>query len=80
MARRTQIYLTEDQYSILTKQASKRRVPLAQLIRQAIDRFIPELIKKSPEKDSLSKIIGLGESGQKDISEKHDKYLYSKER
>jgi hypothetical protein len=78
MTRRTQIYLRDDQYNILNRQASKKKVSIAELIRQAIDRFLPELAVKTKEEDSLNKIIGLGKSGLKDVSEKHDKYLYRK--
>lgn len=77
-AKRTQIYLRKDQYSLLAKQAAKRHVSMAELIRQAVDKFLAELSAKGAKRDSLTQIIGVGSSGLTDVSERHDLYLYGK--
>lgn len=67
-----QVYLREEQIESLRLLSRKRRVSIAELVRQSIDRLIAE----TPlEDEPLWGIVGIGASGLGDISERHDVYL-----
>lgn len=76
MKSRTMVYLEYEQLQSLQKEARSQRISLAELMRRLVkehlnkDRGVP----KAP-KDAYLKIVGLGTSGKKDISENHDHYL-----
>lgn len=75
---RTQIYLDEKQKRTLEEEAKRKHTSLASLVRKAIDRHLLESIPN--KKEPLEKIIAVGKSGLKDVSEKHDDYLYGKDK
>lgn len=74
---RTQIQLTEQQVEALKRLASKKRVSLAELIRQGVDTLIRSTGTVSPEERRKRAIAVAGRfrSGLKDLSSKHDDYL-----
>lgn len=77
--RRTQLYLDERQRQILEREASLSGKSLGQLVREAIDQVYVKagLSEESIDaEDPLWKLAGAGDSGQKDISRRHDEYLY----
>ncbi len=67
-----QVYLREDQLEALRVLAERRKVSIAELIRQGVDRLLTEV---PAEEDPLWDIIGLFDSGLGDLAEKHDEYL-----
>ncbi len=70
---RIQVYLDSDLREKLETLASRLNMSKSELIRRSIRRFIQE--EKADEKEPLLGIVGLGQSGIDDVSEKHDKYL-----
>ena len=76
MKSRTMVYLEPEQLQSLQKEARSQRISLAELMRRLVkshltkDKGVP-----SASKETYLKIIGLGSSGKKDISENHDQYL-----
>ncbi len=67
-----QIYLREDQLRLLRVVAERRGESMAELVRQAVDKLLEEL---PVDEDPLLDIIGLYDSDQGDLAEKHDEYL-----
>jgi hypothetical protein len=67
-----QIYLREDQVETLRIVAERRGESMAALVREGVDMLLDEL---PPGEDPLMDIIGLFDSGQGDLAEKHDEYL-----
>ncbi len=76
MKSRTMVYLEVEQLQSLQKEARSQRISLAELMRRLVkehltkDRGVP-----AAPKEAYLKIVGLGASGKKDISENHDRYL-----
>lgn len=70
---RTQISLTEDQMSRLRAEARRRRVPVAAIVREAVDRAIPT---DPGERRALFQraisAVGRFDSGSGDVSDRHD--------
>jgi hypothetical protein len=67
-----QVYLRPEQLEALRALAQKRRIPVAELVRQGVDRLLAEV---PPEEDSLWDLVGMFDSGLGDLAEKHDDYL-----
>ena len=76
MKSRTMVYLEPEQLQSLQLEARNQRISLAELMRRLVknhltkDEGVP-----AASKEAYLKIVGLGSSGKKDISEKHDHYL-----
>ncbi len=66
------VYLRSEQLEALRRMALQRDVPIAELIRQGVDRLLDEA---PVEKDPLWDIVGMADSGLGDLAEKHDDYL-----
>lgn len=73
---RIQVYLDTELNNELEILASRLKISRAELIRQSIRMLLQ--IEKVNEEDPILGVIGLGKSGKKDISEKHDSYLAEK--
>jgi Arc/MetJ-type ribon-helix-helix transcriptional regulator len=74
---RTQVQLTEQQYKALKAVAERRKVSMAELIRQGVEKVLSSsatLAADEQRKRALD-IAGRFHSGKTDISEKHDDYL-----
>ncbi len=67
-----QIHLRPEQISSLRSVAERRRVSIAELIRQGVDHVLADV---PMEEDPLWNIIGIADGGPSDLSENHDKYL-----
>jgi hypothetical protein len=67
-----QIYLREDQVKALRAVAEHRGESMAALVREGVDKLLNDL---PPDEDPLLEVIGLYDSGQGDLAEKHDEYL-----
>lgn len=70
---RTQISLTEDQMRRLRAEARRRRVPIAVIVREAVDRAVPvDPGDRRARYDRLLGAAGRFRSGTGDISARHD--------
>ena len=67
-----QVYLRPEQIESLRAIAERRKVSMAELIRQGVDRMLSEV---PAEEDPLWNIIGTFDSGLGDLAEIHDEYL-----
>ncbi|HEY7064202.1 MAG TPA: CopG family transcriptional regulator [Chloroflexota bacterium] len=67
-----QIYLRPEQLEALRALARRRELPVAELVRQGVDKVLGEV---PPEEDPLWGIIGMFKSGVGDLAEKHDQYI-----
>ncbi len=70
------MYLEEEAHLKLKTEAAKRRISMAELVRELVEEYLEKGRGKRPAaRDVLLKVISLGSSGRSDISEKHDRYL-----
>jgi hypothetical protein len=67
-----QVYLRPEQIESLRAIAERRKVSMAELIRQGVDHMLSDV---PAEEDPLWDIIGTFDSGLGDLAEKHDEYL-----
>jgi hypothetical protein len=76
---RTQVSLTEEQMKRLRREARKRHVSLAALIRDAIDRTVTdEDAERSARIDALLEAAGSASSGSGTVATDHDAVLGEK--
>jgi predicted DNA-binding protein len=67
-----QIYLDPEQNRVISKLSKAKGKSKTALIRSCIERFIADI---PLEEDPALGVMGLGASGKKDISERHDEML-----
>jgi hypothetical protein len=74
---RTQIQLSEQQAQALRDLAARRKVSVAELIRQAVDEQLrsARTVDRQERKRRALAIVGRFHSGQSDLSVEHDRYL-----
>src|SRR3990172_6899622 len=78
---RFQMFIDEDQKRVLEKLQRETHVPMAGIIRSALDRLIEEYKtkKKTPAEDAMTEkmlsVMGVCEGGPGDLADEHDKYL-----
>jgi len=73
---RTQISLTEDQMRRLRREARRRHMSLAAVIRDAVDRVVPDDdVLRSARIDALLAAAGSVASGSGSIARDHDAVL-----
>ncbi|HBO84373.1 MAG: hypothetical protein A2073_06325 [Deltaproteobacteria bacterium GWC2_42_11] len=83
---RYQMFLEAEQKQNLEKIQRDFKISVAEIIRNAIDSFLSELKvkKKLPVKDDMAdkllSIAGACKGGPKDLSDRHDRYLYGTDR
>ena len=74
--RRIPIGLTDSQHVRLGREAARRGVSVAALVREAVDaRFPDELEARRTARRRSSTALGAFDSGRSDISERHDEFL-----
>ncbi len=77
---KTQIYLNEKEYEALRHTSYKEKVSVSSIVRRLVDKEL--LPHKKPRKKSameaLSSLAGLAHETKKNVSEKHDDYLWSR--
>ncbi len=69
--KRTQVYLEVEQHRLLKREAEAKGVSLAELMRQ----LAHDHLYKKPQRVDFARIVGLGKSGARDISEAHDRFV-----
>lgn len=75
----TNIRLPEELLKALKHRAVEEGKSLNQMIREAVEASLQSAPDpKGAEKDAFEKVIGIGRSGTKDGSSKHDHYLYGR--
>jgi len=67
-----QIYIEPQQDYVLGNLAKKKGLSKAEIIRRSLEKFLREI---PLEEDPGMGLIGLGNSGKKNLSDHHDKYL-----
>lgn len=67
-----QIYLRPDQDAALRARAKQENVPIAELVRQGVDKILAAV---PIDQDPLLSLIGIASSNVTDLSVNHDKYL-----
>ena len=79
---RFQMFLDSHQKEALERIQEDSKIPVAEIIRKSIDRFLSEWKrkKKIPVEDEMTErllsIAGTCKGGPKDLADEHDKYLY----
>lgn len=79
---RFQMFIDESQKAALERLHRDSKMPIAEIIRKAVDRFLKEWRgeKHIPAEDEITKkllsIAGICKDGPKDLSDKIDEYLY----
>lgn len=72
---RMQIQLTEEQAAELRRRAAARRVSIAALVREAVDRELGREGTRQAAWERALAAVGRHRSGQDDVSVAHDEYL-----
>lgn len=70
LMKRTTVMLPDDVEARLRLEARRRGVPLAQIVREAVERELP-----APESGRPLSFFGIGEGGPADASERVDEYV-----
>jgi hypothetical protein len=73
---RTQVYLTPEQHAALRRAAERTGVSMTEELRRLIDRHL--LAKGAAAelaREPVFSFIGIGESGDSEVAERHDEYL-----
>lgn len=74
---RMQIQFTEQEIGLLRSEASRRKISISALVREAVDRHLPQ--SRQPTRDQLVQrslaAIGRFRSGSGDVSARHDEYF-----
>ncbi len=79
MAKVVQTDLEEEEYRLFKELLDKQRLSIREGLRLAIDRMVKEEVKVDP-RDPFLRRKPVGKSGLRDLSTRHDKYLYGKKR
>lgn len=74
--KRTTIFADDDLLAALKRIAREDGTSVADLIRRALEAFLAE--RKQPNR--LPRIVGVGRSGRKDVSERHEELLWRKDK
>lgn len=69
--KRTQVYLEVEQHRLLKREAEAKGVSLAELMRE----LASDHLYKKPQREDFTRIVGLGKSGARDVSEDHDRHI-----
>lgn len=78
---RYQMFLDEGQKRMLDEMHRRLNVPVAELVRKAIDRMVAEQAAEKAypaldeQTDSLLSLAGVCEGGPSDLADNHEKYL-----
>jgi len=70
---RTQVSLTDEQMRRLRAEARRRRMPIAAIVREAVDRAVPaDPGERLAQFERALSAVGRFDSGSGDVSAKHD--------
>ena len=71
---RTQVQLTPEQAEALKRAAAERGVSMAEVVREAVDRYLASG-PAQPRKRHAIQAVGGFRSGRHDVSAEHDRHL-----
>ena len=71
--KRTTVFADEELLNGLKRIADEEGIPVAEAIRQALDRFVTQ--RRKPKKISF---LGIGRSGRKDVAKRSEELLWNK--
>ena len=75
---RTQVYLTAEQHAALRRAAESTGVSMTEELRRLIDRhLLAKGASAELEREPVFDFVGIGESGESEVAERHDEYLAS---
>jgi hypothetical protein len=77
---RTQISLETEQYDLLMREAQRRGVSLAAVVRALIVEQLQARRRTDGKKSPLAAIKGLGEGDGQPVGRNHNEYLYGRKR
>jgi hypothetical protein len=70
------VYLDPEQHRALRTEAAREGISMAELLRRLVARHLEQRRGSRPvAQDAYLRIVALGASGRRDISERHDTYL-----
>lgn len=76
---RYQMFIEENQKRMLEEMHRRLKVPVAELVRRAIDRLVAEegapYLAADDEADNLLSLAGVCEGGPSDLADNHEQYL-----
>jgi hypothetical protein len=72
---KTELYLRAEHRSFLKEEAAKKGISLAELLQQIVDAYVDSSIEYPHSREDYLKIVALGRSGRRIISEEHDRYI-----
>ena len=80
---RFQLFIDKDQKILLKRLQMNYKVSTAEIIRQAIDKYLEEKSKEEfpptdPITNNLLSVAGICKGGPSYLADKHDHYLYHK--
>lgn len=79
--KRTQVYFPNEVYRRIEKQAEEENKSSAQIIREAVEKFLNEKkVDIDWENDPIFQAVGILKSEAGDLSENHDAYAYGGKR
>ncbi len=79
MAKVVQTSLEEEEYQVFKDVLEKRKLSIREGLRRAVGKMVEEEVKVNP-KDPFLVRRPRGKSGLRDLSKRHDEYLYGKKR
>jgi hypothetical protein len=79
MARVVQTSLEEEEYRVFRDLLEKRKLSIREGLRRAVGKMLEEEVRINPQDPFLIR-KPMGASGLRNLSEKHDEYLYGKKR
>jgi len=77
MAKNVQTTLEDEEYQVFRELMEKKKLSLREGLRMAVARVLDEEVKVDPNDPFLTR-KPRGKTGLKDLSTKHDEYLYGK--
>ena len=79
--KRTQLYFPRVVFQALERLAAQERCSVAELVRRAVRTFLQtRRVRIDWKRDPIWKVVGLFDSGDRDLSIHHDAYLYGRKR
>ncbi len=73
--KRTQVYLDPAEREALKRKATEEGVSMSELLRRIVREQLGLGKPRGAPAERLMRLVGIGESGLSDVSERHDEYL-----
>ena len=73
--KRAQLYLDPAEHEALKRKATEEGVSMSELLRRIVKACLGLGKPRGSPEEGLMRLVGIGESGLSDVSERHDEYL-----